>query len=447
MAGPACRRTAGSPLAQPGATPARHSAVRPSRRGPAPLPVAATQVDAALRPFHALCVPRPADLSILPWLSAAAFAAGCGMRLLDPLLPMVAGDFGTTVGAASTVIAAFALAYGAGQVVVGPVGDRQGKLRVVWLALLLYGLCTAACALAWSLGAMVALRVLTGAVAGAIIPVSIAWIGDNVPYQDRQAMLGRFLTGMVLAQLLAGPVSGVVGEHFGWRASFLVLGVMALVVALALALRLGGALWRKPERAEGGGGVAGYYAILRRRTGRRLLAAAFIDGFCLFGGAFPFIGAYLIERFHLSAAEAGFVVAGFGIGAFAYTRLARWLIGRFGERGLILIGGVALFGLLGAMAVAPVWWVVAGLQVPAGLAFFAFHGVLQTRATEALPEARATAVSAFAMALFFGQSLGSLGFGLVIGLAGYGAGLGLAALVVLALAIWTQRVLFARPAG
>lgn len=388
---------------------------------------------------------RPADLSILPWLSAAAFAAGCGMRLLDPLLPMVAGDFGTTVGATSSIVAAFALAYGAGQVVVGPVGDRQGKLRVIWLALMLYGFCTAACALAGSLGAMVALRVVTGAVAGAIIPVAIAWIGDNVPYQDRQAMLGRFLTGMVLAQLLAGPVSGVVGEHFGWRASFLVLGAMALAIGVPLALRLGDTLWQKPPSAEGGGGFSGYYIILRRRAGRRLLAAAFIDGFCLFGGAFPFIGAYLIESFQLSAAEAGFVVAGFGIGAFVYTRLARHLIGRFGERGLILIGGAALFVLLGGMAVAPAWWVVAGLQVLAGLAFFAFHGVLQTRATEALPEARATAVSAFAMALFFGQSMGSLGFGLVIGMAGYPAALGLAAVITLALALWTRAVLLPRP--
>lgn len=367
------------------------------------------------------------------------------MRLLDPLLPMVAGDFGTTVGATSSIIAAFALAYGAGQVVVGPVGDRQGKLRVIWLALMLYGFCTAACALAWSLGAMVTLRVVTGAVAGAIIPVSIAWIGDNVPYQDRQAMLGRFLTGMVLAQLLAGPVSGVVGEHFGWRASFLALGAMALVIGLPLAARLGSTLWQRPPVAEGGGGLAGYYAILRRRAGRRLLAAAFVDGFCLFGGAFPFIGAYLIERFHLSAGEAGFVVAGFGIGAFAYTRFARRLIGRFGERGLILIGGVALCGLLAAMAIAPAWWIVAGLQMLAGLAFFAFHGVLQTRSTEALPEARATAVSAFAMALFFGQSIGSLAFGLVIGMAGYSAALGLAALITLALAIWTRAVLLPRP--
>ncbi len=394
-----------------------------------------------------------ADLSILPWLSAAAFATGCGMRLLDPLLPMVAGEFGTTVGAASAMIAAFALAYGAGQVVVGPVGDRQGKLRVAWLALMLYGLCTAACALATGLGTMVALRALTGAVAGAIIPLSIAWISDNVPYQDRQAMLGRFLTGMVLAQLLAGPVSGVVGEHAGWRASFLVLGTLALAIGVLLAIRLGAALWQRPPQAEGGRGIAGYYTILRRRTGRLLLLATFVDGFCLFGGAFPFIGAYLIERFHLSAGEAGFVVAGFGIGAFAYTRLARRLIARFGERGSILIGGVALCLLLGGMALAPVfgetagWWVVAGLQMLIGLAFFTFHGVLQTRATEALPEARATAVSAFAMALFFGQSIGSLIFGQVIAAAGYGAGLGLAAAIVLALAVWIRAALLRPAAG
>jgi predicted MFS family arabinose efflux permease len=67
-----------------------------------------------------------------------------------------------------------------------------------------------------------------------------------------------------------------------------------------------------------------------------------------------------------------------------------------------------------------------------------FHGVLQARSTEALPEARATAVSAFAMALFLGQGLGSVAFGAVLAQAGYSGAFLMAAAAMVALAIWTR---------
>lgn len=92
------------------------------------------------------------------------------------------------------------------------------------------------------------------------------------------------------------------------------------------------------------------------------------------------------------------------------------------------------------MALAWAWWVVLVAQILVGMAFFMFHGVLQARATEALPEARGTAVSAFAMALFLGQTLGALVFGAVIGVADYRVAFGLAAVGVGALAWWARRV-------
>jgi predicted MFS family arabinose efflux permease len=166
---------------------------------------------------------------------------------------------------------------------------------------------------------------------------------------------------------------------------------------------------------------AGYRKLWRAPSGRRLLFLAAADGALLFGGAFPFVASFLIEDFFLSPGEAGLVVAGFGLGAFLYTRIAGRLVTRFGERGLLLWGGGGLAVLLGAIALAPHWGVVLAAQVGCGLAFFMFHGVLQARATEALPEARGTAVSAFAMALFLGQTVGSLVFAAVIAIAGYQA--------------------------
>lgn len=383
------------------------------------------------------------DLTLLPLLAAAGFAAGGGIRLMDPLLPMLGADFGVSVAALAPVLAGFTLGYGAGQVIVGPLGDRYGKLRIATLALLVYAAALMACALAWDLASLGALRTATGLVAGAVIPLAIAWIGDAVPYAERQAVIGRFLTGMVMAQLLIGPMSGLVAELAGWRASFLVLAGLALTVGLLMARRIGPALLEGRVGEARGFGFAQYGRLLRAASGRRLMGAAALDGAVLFGGAFPFFGAYLIEEFGLSAGGAGLVVAGFGVGAFIYTRLAKRLVARLGEKGLLQIGGGILAVALLGIAAAPAWWLIAAFLMPCGMAFYMFHGVLQARATEALPEARATAVSAFAMALFLGQSVGTLAFGAVLHVAGYGALFVLAAVLTAALATWVARM----PAG
>ncbi|SDB35225.1 MFS transporter [Belnapia rosea] len=368
-------------------------------------------------------------------LALAGFTTGAGMRMLDPLLPAIAAAFGVTVAHAAAVVAAFVLPYGLVQLVAGPLGDRLGKVRIACGAVLLFGLGLVASAFATGLPGLIALRAWSGCFAGAVIPLLMAHIADSVPYAERQVAISRFLTGMVMAQLLAGPVSGMVAEAVDWRLPFLLLGALALTVSGVLAWRLGASLWRRPEGATGGRGMGAYLDLLRKPSGRWLMGLAFFDGFWLFGGAFPFVGSFLIEGFGRNAAEAGLIVAGFGLGAFAYTRMARPLLARFGERGLLIVGGGSIAVALGLLAVAPAWPVVAALQVVMGLAFYMFHGVLQTRATEALPEARGTAVGAFALALFLGQSAGSLAFGLALVAIDYRGAFALAGCGVVALAL------------
>ncbi|MBB3896607.1 MFS transporter [Roseococcus suduntuyensis] len=379
-----------------------------------------------------MSVPLPLGL-----MAFGGFAIGAGMRLLDPLLPMIAVGFGTTVAGAAILIAAFALPYGAGQIATGPLGDRLGKVRVASFALIAYGLVSMASALAQGLTDLTIMRALAGLFAGAVIPLMMAHIGDSVPYEDRQAAIGRFLTGMVFAQMLAGPMSGVLGENFGWRASFLAAGGLAVGAGGLMAWKL--LRGAPPPVPSGAGMFSGFGKLLRARAGRKLLMLAGLNGALLFGGAFPFVASFLIERFGLSAAEAGLVMAGFGAGAFLYTRIAKRLVRRFGERGLLGIGGAALMGLLLLISVAWAWWVVLVAQLCIGLAFFMFHGVLQARATEALPEARGTAVSAFAMALFLGQTVGTLVFAGVIAWGDYRVAFALAGVGVGGLAWWARK--------
>lgn len=380
----------------------------------------------------------------LPLLVAASFAAGWGMRIFDPILPVVAADFGVTVAQMAPVLAGFMLAYGGGQLVIGPLGDRLGKLRVLLAAVFLYALAVAASAAAQGLWSMVALRFASGLAAGALFPLAMAWIGDSVAYAERQATIGRLLTGVVLAQLLAAPVTGIVTEAFGWRAAFLLLASVSALTGAVLGWRLGPALAAPAPGGNSGLGLGAYARLWRDGAARRMLIATYLDGFALFGGAFPFVGAYLIQEFHLTPARAGLVTASFSIGAFLYTRGARRFLALLGEQGLILTGGLLLAGGLAGLALAPGWWAVLVLMSLFGLTFFLFHGVLQARATEALPEARGTAVGAFAMALFVGQFCGSLVMGQVLAALGYRGTFAVAAAVMLGLALWARRALFPR---
>jgi predicted MFS family arabinose efflux permease len=158
----------------------------------------------------------------------------------------------------------------------------------------------------------------------------------------------------------------------------------------------------------------------------------------MFGGAFPFLASLLIERFGMSAAEAGLVVASFGLGSLAYTQSAGRLLGWLGERGMVMVGGLGVAAALLVFALSPWWPAVAVAQACVGLLFFMLHGSLQARATEALPEARGTAVAAFAMSLFLGQSIGSVIFGTLIVWAGFTVSLLVASAGLVALTLWLR---------
>ncbi|CAH2600446.1 MFS transporter [Rhodovastum atsumiense] len=366
----------------------------------------------------------------LTLLAAAGFLSSAGARVIDPLLHVIATDFGTTVPAVSIVVAAFTLPYGLCQLVLGPLGDRFGKLRLILVMLVCYALATAACALAGSLPALTLLRIGAGAASAALIPVSFAIIGDSVPYAERQVTLSRFLTGMVLAQLLAGPLGGVFGEYVGWRGVFLLLGAGALVVAAALGRRL--RTWSDRRHAGTDLTLANYLMLARRPYSRRLLGLTFFDGMLLMG-CFPFLAPYMHERFGLSYAAVGLVLSCAGLGALAYTRMAKLLVSRLGEARMMLAGTWLMAAALGAAVLTSHWSALVPAEIGMGMGAMLFHSVLQARATEMLPQARATGVAAFAFMLFLGCSVGALAIGALIDAVGYGGAFLLDAAAILAL--------------
>ncbi len=371
-------------------------------------------------------------------LAAAGFLSSAGARVVDPVLHAIAVDFSVAVPDLWIVIAAFTLPYGLNQLILGPVGDRFGKLRVMLGALVGYAVFTGLCALASDLTSLAVLRACAGAASAGLIPVGMAYIGDAVPYEQRQVTLSKFLTGIVLAQTLAGPMGGVFGQYLGWRGVFLVLAGLAVVVAAGFAYRIRGL----PDRRSHGRMInpENYARMARHRTGRLVLLAAALDGLA-FVGFFPYLAPYLHEHFDLPYAQVGLILACFGGGAWLYTLLARRLIPRLGEGGMVLTGGMVMAAALVLSVSVESWAPFILVELMLGLGFFMLHSVLQSQATEILPNARATAVATFACLLFLGQSAGALAAGFLIARFGYVQAFLIDAGTIVLLTLWLWRIL------
>ncbi len=340
---------------------------------------------------------------IILLLSLCAFASAASMRLCDPLLPVLADEFDTSLSAAAATTTGFALAYGGAQLFFGALGDRFGRLAVVTVAMAVATLATVASALAPTLDLLVAGRIATGAFAAAAIPLSIAWIGDNVPFAERQPVLARYLIGQMLGMAAGQVGGGVLAELVGWRAAFWLIALLFAGAALML---------QRPARRDAavatpapGGFIAQSRRLMRDRWAVVVIGTVTIEGTVLFG-AVALVASSRQRGFDVSPSVAGTVSALFGLGGLLYAFNARRLVARLRPAGLSRLGGIA-FGLAMLVLVLQTRWEPAIMAtLVAGLGYYMLHNTLQTQATQLSTEARGAALAWFATGLWVGQGVG-----------------------------------------
>ena len=382
-------------------------------------------------------------------LALAGFSGQAMVRAADSLLPQIAADIGTSVGAASIVVTAYAITHGSVQLIIGPLGDKFGKFLSVAVACACCAVTVLACGLADSLATLAIARIATGLTAGWIIPLGMAFVGDAVPYERRQQVLGRYLTGQISGQLFGQAAGGIVGDWLGWRAVFFMLAAIFALVAIALFRELATNPTTRPDtpaEARSRGFFADYSLVLSNAWARLIVLTGLIEA-ALAWGAFTYVGADLYLRFGLSFTLIGLVVATFAIGGLFYVALVPRLVGRFGQTGLATLGGLVMGAAYLTLAVAPRWWIAPPAVIAVGLGFYMLHNTLQTNATQMTPQARGTAVSLFSSALYVGQSLGVAGGAILIDRAGGPAIFLTAALLLPVLGFWVAARLRKRASG
>jgi predicted MFS family arabinose efflux permease len=256
-----------------------------------------------------------------------------------------------------------------------------------------------------SMGWLIAARVLTGATAAGIVPLTMAWIGDHVPWDQRQPVLARLLTATVTGMIAGQWLSGVFADTVGWRVGF--LAVAGLFVVAGVALRMG--VQEAPPQAMPGAvpvsSLQRMRAVLAGRPARLILMITAVEG-AFATTALAFAPSHLHARFGVAVSTAGAIGLLYGVGGLLYSRNARWMLTRLQPLALARTGGlVAGMAWLCVGLVPGLGWTLP-LCLIAGLGFYMIHNTLQAQATQMAPTQRGTGVALFASALFMGQSVG-----------------------------------------
>src|SRR5580700_7876185 len=119
----------------------------------------------------------------------------------------------------------------------GMLGDRLGRKKVLLVALVLFGVSSAACAYATSVGELIAARAVLGIGAAAIFPLSLAVIPVLFTQEERQKAIALMASATFISFPIGPIVGGYLLDHFWWGSVFLInvpVVVLALIAVAAL---------------------------------------------------------------------------------------------------------------------------------------------------------------------------------------------------------------------
>jgi MFS family permease len=337
------------------------------------------------------------DVNVSPLL-LATFVSALDRFSVAPMLVAIGRDLNVSLGTASAAASIYFLCYGLSQAGWGPVSDRFGRVRTMRFTLLLGAVAGLASALAPTLLLLTVARAFAGTAFAAVTPGSLVYIGDSMPFNQRRGPLNRLVGANATGTAVAIIGGGFAASFASWRIAFVVPAVLAIWLAVIF-----GSL---PEPARQGlrlGPMRQFAMVVRRPWALLVIGLGFGQGAVVIG-VLTYLPAAL-ETVGVGAALAGTVVAVFGGAVLAMSRVSARLGKRHRLSTVMGYGGTAY--AIGYSTIAfgqPVFGVLA-CSCLLGIGWALVHPLVQSWATEVVPEARASAISLFAMALFVGSAV------------------------------------------
>jgi MFS transporter, DHA1 family, inner membrane transport protein len=192
-------------------------------------------------------------------LALATFAISTSAFIVTGLIPGVASDFSVSVGTAGHLVTIFAVAYALSSPVLVALTGRVARRRLLVSTLTLSALANVAAAAAPTFSLLLATRVASACCAAIFMPVAIATAAQLAPPGHKGRALSIAVGGISAAWVLGVPLGAVLADYFGWRVSFVLAAILAMLASIAVR-----ALLPKVKSAPSIGGLRSRLAVAGR---------------------------------------------------------------------------------------------------------------------------------------------------------------------------------------
>jgi DHA1 family inner membrane transport protein len=353
----------------------------------------------------------PRSLNSLLWLALGAFAIGTEGFMIAGLLPALARDLNVSLPATGHLITAFSLAYAIGAPLMAVLTAGLERRRLLAIAMAGFSVANFLAAFAPGYTGLLAARLLLAVSAATFMPAASGYAAALGGPERHGRALSVVTNGLTVAIIAGVPLGVLVGQGFGWRATFLGVGGLA-------ALSLLGILVRMPGQPPGTTASLGERLALTKRSDMLgVLATSLLTVAGTFT-VYTYLGVFLADVAEIGPQGLALMLFGFGLASAVGARLGgiaadQWGAGRTVLAYLILSLSVALRPTRAMLALLPaiLLW---------GFASWGLITAQQARLIALAPTLAAVSLSLNSSAIYLGSALGAAVGALVIADGGVG---------------------------
>ncbi|MEN5129180.1 MFS transporter [Pseudomonas alloputida] len=337
-------------------------------------------------------------------MALGSFAIGTGEFAIMGLMPDIASNLQLSEPQVGHAISAYALGVMVGAPTLAILGAKLLRKHMLLLLMLLYAVGNLATAFAPSFGGLVTFRFISGLPHGAYFGIAAVVASSMVAKDQRAGAVARVMMGLTLAMLLGNPVATFLGQYFGWRSAFVLVGAIALCT-IALVWRF--VPQRHDETRSDPRKELQAFALPQVWMALAIASIGFAGMFCVFS----YLAPTMLHVTQVSPQWIPFGLAAFGVGGIVGNIAGGKLFDRLQFRavGLVLIWSVAVL-LFFTFAAQALWSLLLGIGLVGTM--IALAAPLQIRLMDIAHEAPSLAAAsnhaAFNLANAMGPWLGGM---------------------------------------
>jgi predicted MFS family arabinose efflux permease len=177
---------------------------------------------------------------IIAVLTTIAALNYCDRMAMAAVYPLLRADLGISDVWLGAIGSAFLWSYAVGSPIVGWVADHSSRTRIVLFSLITWSIVTIATGLTHSTNQLLAMRFLLGLAECAYIPAAVALLADHHGPLHRARAISFHTAGLGIGAVVGSTTAGYLGEHYGWRSTFLILGGAGILLSVIAAFVLRG---------------------------------------------------------------------------------------------------------------------------------------------------------------------------------------------------------------